>query len=225
MNFLQEHIKGDRGIWAIVGLLALASFWPVYSASSNLAYLYGDGNTSRFLFKHFFHVSTGLVLLFIAHQVNAKFYRNLSLLLLPVSVLLLAIVLFKGQTIGNANASRWLSIPFIQLSFQPSELAKLAIIMYTARYVTRFPEKIKSFKDSFIPLILPIVLVCGLILPANFSTAALVFFLCLMILILGNYPWRNVFKLLGMALAGLMLFITVVLAFPNISNRVQTWNS
>lgn len=225
MKGLGKYIEGDRAIWAVVILLAVASFLPVYSASSNIAYLYGDGNTSRFLIKHFGHVLIGLIMLFVAHRVPPKFYNNLSLLLLPISCLLLVIVLIKGQTIGEANASRWLTLPFIQFSFQPSEIAKLAILMYVARYISRNRDKLDSFKETFVPLILPVVLVCGLILPANLSTAALIFFLCLMLMILGNYAWKNVFKLLGLAVAGLVLFIVFIMAFPGISNRVDTWKS
>ncbi len=225
MQRLSQIIQGDKALWGLVILLLVFSFMPVYSASSNLAFLYDGGNTGKYLAKHFFHVTTGIIILYLTHQINPKYFRNLSLVLVPISAVLLLVVLLKGQTIGDANASRWLRLPFIQVTFQPSEVAKLSIIMYVARFMTRNPDKIKSFKESFWPLFVPVAGICLLILPANFSTAALVFFLCLVVMVLGGMAWKNIFTLIGIGLAGLALFIVFVMAFPNVSNRVDTWKS
>ena len=219
------YLEGDRALWFLLLLLGLFSFLPVYSASSNLAYSYSGGNTVRFLIKHAIHLGFGFVLMYSVHKVNPKYYRNLPMILLPFVIVLLMITLAIGTTIGDANASRWIRVPFIGVSFQTSELAKFVLLLFVARYLTQNQETLSDFKKTFLGLVVPIGAVCALILPANFSTTALIFTLCLGLMFVGKYPLKHMAYLIGMGVAGLAMFVLVVIAFPNISNRVDTWKA
>ena len=181
MKSIFKNIQGDSVIWAIIGVLAIFSFLPVYSASSNLAYLYGDGNTFKFLAKHFAHLVLGFGILYGVHKIPYHYFRGLSMIALPIVVVLLLITMAQGTTIGGANASRWISIPFIGIGFQTSTLAAVVLMMYVARYLARNKEKEITFKESFLYMWLPVGFVLALILPANFSTAAMIFAICLVL--------------------------------------------
>ena len=222
MGSILNKIQGDRTLWVIAVALALFSLLPVYSASSNIAFLYGSGNTFGMLARHSLHLVLGLILMYAAHKIPYRHFGALSIILMPVAVILLIYTLFQGHTV--ANAARWIQIPFLGWTFQTSAFASIVLMIYLARYLAKAePEKIKSFKKSFVPLLLPIFLICGFILPANFSTAALIFAVAMIVLFIGGYPIKNLFIILGGGIAALALFIVMVMAFPNISNRVETW--
>jgi cell division protein FtsW len=224
MKTLLSNIKGDRTLWVLAVLLALFSMMPVYSASSNIAFMYGGSSTFSMLAKHAVHLMLGLILMYAIHNMNYKHFAAVSLVLMPIAVLLLIYTLFQGHTV--ANAARWIKIPFLGWTFQTSAFASVALMLYLARYLAKAnKEKIKSFKMSFVPLLLPIFLICGFILPANFSTAALVFSISMLLLFIGGYPLKNLAYIIGGGVAALGLFILLVMAFPNISNRVETWKS
>ncbi len=225
MSSILANIKGDKVIWAIAFILALFSFMPVYSASSNLAYLYSDGNTLSYLLKHALHLFLGFGLMYVAHKINYKYYNGLSVLLVPVAVVLLIYTLTQGTTIGNANAARWIRIPLVGMTFQTSSFASVVLLIYVARYLAKTHDKNISFKQSILPLLGPIALICGLILPANFSTAAILFFMCLVLMFVGGYKLKHLGIIVASGIGGLALFILLVMAFPNISNRVETWKS
>lgn len=222
MGKILQNISGDKTLWVIAVLLALFSLLPVYSASSNIAFLYGSGNTFNMLAKHGIHLVLGLILMYAAHKLNYRHFGPISLILLPVAVLLLFYTLVQGHEV--ANASRWIKIPFLGWTFQTSAFASIVLMLYLARYLAKTPsEKIRDFRASFLPLLGPIFLVCGLILPANFSTAALVFAIAMLVLFIGGYPVKNLAIIGGGGVALLGVFILLVMAFPNINNRVATW--
>lgn len=224
MSTLLQRIQGDRTLWVIALALALFSLMPVYSASSNIAFLYGSGNTLGMLGKHSIHLVLGLILMYAAHKISYKTYGPLSMILLPVAVVLLIYTLFSGHSV--ANASRWIQIPFLGWTFQTSAFASIVLMIYLARYLAKAEgEKLNSFRKTALPLLGPIFLVCAFILPANFSTAALVFAVAMTVLFMGGYPIKNLAIIIGSGLVGLVLFVLLVLAFPNISNRVETWKS
>ncbi|WP_417600014.1 FtsW/RodA/SpoVE family cell cycle protein [Owenweeksia hongkongensis] len=224
MSTILQRIQGDRTLWAIAIILALFSLMPVYSASSNIAFLYGSGNTLGMLGKHSIHLVLGLILMYAAHNISYKHYGPLSIILLPIAVVLLIYTLLQGHSV--ANASRWIQIPFLGWTFQTSAFASIVLMIYIARYLSKVDsEKLKSFKKTLAPLLGPIFLVCGFILPANFSTAALIFTICMVVLFIGGYPLKNLLIIIGSGVAGLLLFILLTLAFPNISNRVETWKA
>jgi len=219
-----NYIQGDKAIWGIVSLLAVFSFLPVYSSSSNLAYLYGDGRTLPYLLKHFAHLVLGFGILYGIHKIPYNYFRGLSIIALPVVIILLIITMAEGTTISGANASRWIRLPFVGITFQTSTLAGVVLMAYVARYLSRIKDRNIEFKETILPLWLPVFLVLGLILPANFSTTAIFFAMIVILVFIGGYPLKYLGIILGFGLLFLTLFITTAKAFPGLfPNRVDTW--
>jgi cell division protein FtsW len=226
MNTIFKNIKGDRALWAVVALLALFSFLPVYSASSNIAYLYGDGSTLKFLIKHGSHLILGFAIIYGVHKMPYHYFKGLSLIMLPIVLFFLIFTLAQGTTIGGANASRWMRIPFVGIRFQTSTLANVVLMIYVARYLSRIKDKVVTFKETILPLWVPVFLVVGLILPANFSTSAIIFSMVLMLCFLGGYPWRYLLMIIGSGIVGLVLFIAIGRAIPGpIQVKIETWEN
>lgn len=224
---LVNKLKGDKVIWSFVALLALFSFMPVFSASSNLAYLgHGTGNTLGYLLKHLVHICCGFAIIFYVHKIPYQYFRSLSRLLLPLVWVILLITMVKGTVIGGANASRWLQIPFIGLSFQPSAFAALILFIYVARYLSKTRETPIDFVQSCKELWLPVFITLMFILPSNFSTTALIFSMVIMLVFIGKYPLKYIGFIVGSGIVALVFFVLVAKAFPNaFPNRVDTWIS
>ncbi|RTE53619.1 cell division protein FtsW [Arenibacter aquaticus] len=224
-GFLNK-INGDKAIWAVVALLALFSFLPVYSASSNLVYVVGNGTTIGYLLKHAILLLMGFGIIYGVHRIPTHFFKGLSLIAMPVVLLLLLYTLAQGQVIDGANASRWIRIPIVGFTFQTSNLASVVLMIYVARYLTKIKDKTITFKESILPLWLPVFLVVILILPANFSTAGIIFSMVLLLCFLGGYPFKYLLGIVGAGLLGLTLFILTAKAVPDLfPNRVDTWMS
>ena len=220
------NIKGDRMIWAIVALLAIFSFLPVYSAASNLAYTYGDGQTFSYLIKHFVHLFLGFSIIYGIHRIPYRYFKGLSMVMYPVVLILLLVTLLQGTTIDGANASRWIRVPFVGFTFQPSTLAALVLMVFVARYLSKVFDQEITFKSSLLPLWLPVFAVLILILPANFSTTAIIFTMLLVLAFLGGYPLKYIGAIVGAGLLVLAFFVLVAKAFPGaMPNRVDTWTS
>lgn len=227
MKELIYSLKGDKVIWAFVALLALFSFMPVFSASSNLAYMrHGSGNALTYLLKHGAQVFVGFFILYKVHKVPYHYFRTISRLLLPVVWLLLIYTLLKGTVIEGANASRWIQIPFIGITFQTSTLASIVLYVFVARYLSKTRESQITFQSSLWELWLPVFITIMLILPANLSTAALIFSMVMMLTFIGKYPLKYIGIIIGAGIVGLVFFILVAKAFPGaFPNRVDTWIS
>lgn len=227
MKELLHNLKGDKGIWSFVALLALFSFMPVYSASSNLAYLkHGTGNTLVYLLKHFVHLIMGFAIMYQVQKVPYHYFRSLSRVLLPFAWVLLLYTLFKGTLIEGANASRWIPIPFIGITFQPSALASMVLLLFVARYLSKTEIEDMTFQKSLLELWAPVFFTLMLILPANFSTAALIFSMVLMLTFVGKYPIKHIGIIVGIGIVSFAFFILIVKAFPDaFPNRVDTWMS
>ncbi len=225
-NFLQ-NIKGDRTIWAIIAVLAIFSFLPVYSASTNLVYVAGKGTTMGYLLKHAILLLLGFVIVFATHKIPYRYFSGLSVLMIPVVILLLIFTLTQGTVINGVNASRWISIPFIGVGFQTSTLASVILMMYVSRYLARNKDKEIKFKESLLQLWLPVGLVLICILPANFSTTAITFAMVIMLVFMGGYPMKNIFIILGVGVLMLAIFILTIKAFPDTmkNNRINTWSN
>ena len=221
-----QAIKGDKVLWGILALLAIFSFLPVFSTSSNLAYVVGRGTPWGYLIKHFVILSIGFVLMFSVHKIPYNYFKGISILMLPVVVLLLVYTASQGTVIDGANASRWIRIPFIGLSFQTSTLASVVCMVYTATFFSKYKDQLGSFKNSLIRLWLPIFIVVLLIFPSNLSTAALLFLMVLIVSFLAGYPIKYLLVICGTGLAAVLLFFLLVKAFPGVfPNRVDTWMS
>lgn len=228
MKELINKLKGDKGIWSFVALLGLFSFMPVFSASSNLAYLgHGTGNTLGYLVKHFAHICIGFLIIYWVHKIPYHYFRAISKAGLPIVWLLLAYTLVKGTVIAGANASRWIQIPFIGLSFQTSTLAAIMLFIFVARYLSKTRETPITFKSSLWELWTPVFITLMFILPANFSTTALIFSMVLMLAFVGRYPLKYIFFIIGSGVVILTLFFLMSKAFPESKffSRVGTWQS
>ena len=226
MQTLYNNIKGDRLIWAIVALMAILSFLPVYSAASNLAYKGDNGNTFGFFVKHFVHLFLGFAIMYGVHKIPYRYFKGLSLIMIPVTLVLLAITMLQGTTIDGANASRWIQIPIVGMSFQTSTLASVVLMVYVARYMSKVEDKVITFKSSILPLWMPVFLVLILILPANLSTSAIMFLMVIMLVFLGGYPIRYLAVVIGSGILAFAMFVLIAKAFPDaMPNRVDTWMS
>ena len=218
------QLEGDRTIWAVTALLALFSFLPVYSASSNLVYVVGDGTTMGYLLKHGMLLVLGFGIIYSVHKVPVHYFKGLSLLAMPAVLLLLIYTLAQGTTIDGANASRWIRLPLVGITFQTSTLAAVVLMAYVARYLSKIKERKIRFSESLLPLWLPVFLVVVLILPANLSTAAILFSMVLMLCFLGGYPLKYLLGIIAAGLVFLALFMLLAKAFPELfPNRVDTW--
>ncbi len=213
-------------MWAVVALLALISFLPVYSASGNLENVVQNGTAIGHLAKHAFLLGMGFVIMFGIHKIPTHFFKGLSLIGMPIILLLLVYTLAQGSTIDGANASRWIKIPFTSIGFQTSTLAMVVLMVYIARYLSKIKDQSIRFTESILPLWLPVFSVVALVFPANFSTAAILFSMVMMLCFIGGYPFKY---LLGIATTGLVmgaLFVMTAKAFPGLfPNRVDTWMS
>lgn len=227
MQLLFNNLKGDRLIWAIAALLAIFSFLPVYSAASNLAYISGDGDTFNYFVKHFVHLFLGFAIIYGVHKVPYRYFRGLSMVMIPVVLVLLAATMFQPETSESlTNAKRWIKVPIVGFTFQPSTLASVVLMVYVARYLSKIKDKTVTFKETILPLWLPVFLVLVLILPANFSTTAIIFTMVMALAFLGGYPIKYLLLILLSGVAAFALFILVAKAFPDaMPNRIDTWAS
>ena len=227
MRALMRNLKGDKAIWAIVALLALFSFLPVYSASTNLVYVKDSGTTISHLVKHGVLVFLGFMIIYAVHRIPTHYFKGLSLMAMPIVIPLLAYTLTVETQIGEATANRWIRIPVIGVNFQTSTLACVVLMIWIARYLSKIKDTTVSFKDSILPLWLPVILVIVLILPENFSTAAILGFLVLVLCFLGGYPLKYLFSIVGVGVLMVGMFITVLFAAPDKipSQRALTWKN
>ncbi len=222
MKAIWKYFKGDRTIWLAVGFLYIVSILAVYSSTGTLAYRFRAGNTEYYLIRHFIIILMGLGLLWVSHNINYKYYSRISQLAIYFAVPLLIFTLIRGTTIHEA--SRWITLPIINLSFQSSDFARLAMIMYLARLLTRKQEVINDLNNAFIPMTIPVLIVCALIMPANFSTAAVLFVTSMVLMFIGRVRLKHILSLAGIALVGAVLIIVVMGSMPG-TGRVQTWQN
>jgi len=200
-SWAQKHLNGDPVIWFVVIALSILSILVVYSATGTLAYKMMDGNTEHYLMKHAGLVLISLAAMWVAHKIDYKYYSKLSQFALWASIPLLIVTWKYGVTINEA--SRWITIPLINQPFQPSDLAKLALIANLASMLSKRQQNIDDFKESFIPMLLWCGVICGLIALTDFSSGLLLFVICLLIMFIGRVPIRYLLMLVLVgALAG-----------------------
>ena len=168
----------------------------------------------------------GFAIIYGVHKIPYRYFSGGSVLMLPVVFFLLIYTLAQGTTIGGANSSRWIRIPFIGVGFQTSTLAGLVLMVYVARYLAKNKDIQIRFKESLWQLWLPVGLILMLILPANFSTTAIIFFMILVVTFIGGYPLKYIGYILGAGILALSIFILTAKAFPDLMpNRVNTWGN
>ena len=216
--------RGDIVLWCAMGLLVIFSFLPVFSASSNLAFVVGKGTPYGYLLKHFIIMTFGFSLVYVFHKIPFIYFKGISVLMLPVVFILLMYTASQGNIINGTNANRWIQIPIIGFTFQTSSLASIILMIYVAHYMSKNNDKIITFGNSFLSLWIPIIGILLLIFPSNFSTAIILFSMVLMLLFIGGYPFKYLFLICSSVLLVFMLFVVSAKAFPDyIPNRVDTW--
>ena len=214
-NFIEKYLKGDKVIWTIIILLSLYSIIMAYSSSSNLAFRIAGGNVAPYVIKHTLIIVIGIVLIIYLQFFSYKYFSRLSQIGIFVSIVLLFVTLLFG--ISKGNASRWI------MGFQPSDFAKLVLILYVSRVLTNKQAEIKDFKKGLVPILWPVILICGLILPADFSTAAILLIVCFTMMFVGGAKIKHLVSIIGAAFMGFLFLILINVAFPGFLPRVDTW--
>ncbi len=219
---INKLFKGDRIIWGIIMVLTIYSLLAVYSSIGTLAYRNMGGNIGYYIIRHAIILGIGLFMIFLTHLIPYRFFSRLSQFFLYFSIPLLLLTLIIGTNLNQAP--RWLTLPVIGLTIQPSDFAKLALIMYLARMLSLRQSGIRSFKEAFKPLILPIILICVLILPANLSTSLIVFATAIILLFIGRVPMKFLLAFAGIGVLALALFIGGA-SLLNKTGRIGTWEN
>ena len=214
-NFVEKYLKGDKVIWTIIILLSLYSIVMAYSSSSNLAFRIAGGNVAPYVIKHTLIIIIGIVLIIYLQFFPYKYFSRLSQIGIFISVILLFVTLLFG--VSKGNASRWI------MGFQPSDFAKLVLILYVSRVLTYKEDEIKDFRKGLVPILWPVILICGLILPADFSTAAILLIVCFTMMFVGGAKIKHLGTIIVAALIGFMFLILINMAFPGFLPRVDTW--
>ncbi|MEC5142240.1 FtsW/RodA/SpoVE family cell cycle protein [Chitinophaga sp. 212800010-3] len=212
--------KGDKVIWAIVLFLSLVSLMAVYSATGSLAYRERGGHTEYYLLKQLIVLGMGLAIIYFAHRVNYTIYSRVAQIGFLISIPLLIYTLAFGRHLNDA--SRWISLPIINLTFQTSDVAKLAIFMYVSRQLSRRQNMIGDFKKGFLPIIIPVGIICILIMPANMSTALLLGASCMLLCFIGRVPVRYLASMVA-AGAFLVVMLFMVAKLTPMEMRTKTW--
>jgi cell division protein FtsW len=224
INNIRDKLKGDKIIWLVVIILSTFSILAVYSSTGTLAYKYQGGNTEYYMLKHLIIILLGFILMYLAHLVKYTYFSRIFQVALWVAIPLLLLTLFVGVNLNDAK--RVLPLPF-GLTFQTSDLAKLTLIMYLARMLTKRQEVIKDFKSAFVPIIIPVLIVCFLILPANLSTAAILFATSLVLMFIGRVNLKHILSMVGLGIAMLIIVLLITKSNPTLLPRVfpraETW--
>ena len=232
---LVGNTRGDRVIWGTVLILTLASLLLVYSSTGSLAYRMSK-STESYLFKQFAFIIVGMVVIYFLHRINYTIYSKIALYLFLISIPLLIYTLFFGVSLNSG--SRWIQLPVINMTIQTSDLAKLALFMYLSRQLSRKQAVIKDFKKGFLPLIIPVGIICILIAPANLSTSILIGGTSLLVMFIGRVSIKHLMATIAIAAIPIALLISIAIStydsktgetkrLPSIiaSGRVPTWIS
>lgn len=215
-NIFSKYLTGDKVIWMITILLSLFSLLIVYSSTSQLSYKFRGGNTEAYILKHALILGAGFLIMVYVHKFKINYFSRLSQIGIVVSVILLLLVLLLPS---EKDAQRWL------FGFQPSDIAKISLIVYLARQLSVYKDQLKSFKVIAIKIMLPIALICGLILPADLSTALMLFAISMVLVFISSMSLTHIGAILGSAIIGFFLLLLLGTALPNLLPRVSTWKS
>ena len=214
---LLKTTRGDKVIWAIVILLTMLSVLVVYSSIGSLAYK-SNKSTESYLFKQVFYIVLGVGIIYFAHRVNYTVYSKWASIAFYLSIPLLAYTLFFGTSLNEAN--RWIRLPVINLTFQTSDLAKLALFMYLSRLLSRRQQVIKDWRKGFVPLIVPVLVTCIFIAPANLSTAVLIGGTALLLMFIGRVSTKHIAMVIGVAAIPVVFLIIIASSYYNHKEQV-----
>jgi cell division protein FtsW len=215
---LAQRTKGDRVIWGIVVLLTLISLLVVYSSTGSLAYRHSRSNES-YLIKQIFFIVLGVMIVYFFHRVNYTFYMRLAKIMFVLSIPLLIYTYFFGATLNEG--SRWIKLPIINMTFQTSDFAKLALFIFLSRQLSVKRNVIKDFKKGFLPVVIPVGIICLLIAPANLSTAILVGATSLMLMFIGRIRLRHIALTVGLAMLPVVMLLTIAATYYDKAEHKQ----
>lgn len=221
-GWLTRTFKGDRALWGLVALFMVYSLLAVYSSSVNVAFRNYGGNTTFFLKSQFFILLLGLIIIVIVHYLPYRIYFSLAGIFLILAAALLVLTFFFGVRINEAT--RWLEIPGTNFRFQTSDVAKVALVLYLARTLSKYQGELNNFVLVTKYFILPVGIICGLIMPENLSTALMIFGISIVILYIGRVPVRFLVAYIGLAVACIVLFALLLSAVTD-ENRVAEWKN
>lgn len=219
---LLSELRGDRTIWAIIAVLCIISIFAVYSATGSLAWATRGGNTTYYLVTHTVRLAFGILLIYLMHLMHYRKFQKAAPYLMFITVPLLFFTLAFGVSLNSAT--RWIEIPGLGFGFQSSDFAKIALITYVARELTRHQEYIQSLEQAFVPIIIPVLIVCGLIAPANLSTSLVLFTTCLVLMFIGRVNMKYILLLIMLGVVLFAMLIAVGKLYPDMV-RVETWIS
>lgn len=212
-------------IWAVVFLLSLISVMAVYSATNNLAHYEKGGHTEFYLVKHMAIIVLGWAMIYGIHKVPYQYFSRIAQIFMWASIPLLALTLFAGTSVNSA--SRWLTLPVINITFQTSDLAKLALIAFLARQLSNRQEQMDDFTEGFLKIVWPVLIVCALILPANFSTAAVLFATSLVLMFIGRVRFKYLAGLIATIIlsASFVFLLSYAVPIEKVLPRFGTWKA
>jgi len=217
-----RRLEGDRVIWMVTLFLSLLSLLAVYSAISSLAFKDNAGSL-KFLGKQAFMIALGWGVMVAVHRMNFRYFARAAAVLFYVAAALLLLTWFMGENVNDAR--RWIRVPGVGLTFQPSDFAKVVLIAYVARAINQRREQLQSFRHGVLPVLLPIAVICGLILPDNLSTAALLATVCLGMLFVAGTPLRHMLLIGGFGVGALFGIYSLGKTAPELLPRFSTWAS
>ena len=218
---IATELRGDRVIWAIVVLLAIISMVSVFSSAATLAYSERAGEVSYYLIKHGVILGFGLVVIYVCHLLAYTKFSRWAPGMLVVAFVLLLLTMWLGPVINNSQ--RWLEVPFIKLTFQTSDFAKLALIVFVARSIGSKQDVIKDFKEAFVPIILPVLGICILIAMNDLSAALMLFLICILMMIVGRVALQYVLMLILLGISVFSLMVMLGSKYPDLLPRASTW--
>lgn len=222
VNSIYHGLRGDKVIWFIVAVLGVFSILAVYSASGSMAFKYHDGNTTYYLVRQILFLAAGVGVMYVCYLLHYMQYARLAPVLLIIAIPLLVYTIGFGTEFNSAK--RWITIPWVDQTFQTSDFAKLALIIFIAKSLSAKQDFIKDFNSAFVPLIIPIVLVCGLIALPDASTAILLFVTCMLMMFIGRVSLKYIVLLIIIGIAVTSIIIIIGKIFPDLG-RVTTWIS
>ncbi len=219
---IKKYIQGDKVIWGMIFILSVFSLLAVYSSTETLAYKYMGGNTLYYLIRHGAILGVGLLIIFFVHLIPYRFYFQLSRLFMWLSVILLVITLISGTRLNEA--SRWITLPGVGFTFQPSDFAKMSLIMYLARMLSVRQDQVRDMKVVMRSMALPLFIISALIFPANLSTALILFLVSLVLMFIGRVKFTILLSIIGVAVLVGAMFLLIAMAF-NHQGRISTWKN
>lgn len=221
IRFFSKHFLGDRVIWAVIFTLFVVSMLVIYSATGTIAYKFRGGDTSWYVIRHVKFMLFGLGIIFFTHKIPYRYFSRLSLLMVVLAIILLLITLVLGRSTNDAT--RWLTLPG-GISFQTSDFAKVALLMYVARVLAHSQGSKLMLSKAFKEIMVAVVIICGLIVPENFSTSAMLFATVWVMMYIGRIEPKLLWGSVGI-LTGLMVIFILLMLVSNKQGRLGTWKN